>query len=268
MAEFPALPLWTDAITGDTYHLTPAQFGAYMRLLICAWRSPDCSIPNDDTILGRFIGDPKSWSRLKPVVMAFWTLGKDSRYRQMRLLDERNWCATKRLQQRAAGRASALKRLNRGSTTVRTTVPTPIPTPTPTKKERKISKYPKTIVPDTWEPNPSHYELGKQKGKSRGDVEQEAFKMRNWSTGGPNLRSNWDSVFNNWLINNFNNGNGHGQGRPRPLQDDSLSASRAAGRLVDAAKRGEFSFAPRPSLFPAKSPDGLLLLPEGRSSKP
>ena len=39
MAEFPCLPLWTDALLGDTYHLTPAQFGAYLRLLIAADRA-------------------------------------------------------------------------------------------------------------------------------------------------------------------------------------------------------------------------------------
>ncbi|MGI9503313.1 MAG: DUF1376 domain-containing protein, partial [Geminicoccaceae bacterium] len=142
MAEYPALPLWTDALIGDTYQLTPAEFGAYLRLLIAAWRSPDCSLPNNDARLGRMIGDPKGWRRLRPTVMAFWTLGEDGRWRQKRLLDERDWVARKTAQRVAAGKSSALKRKHRGSTTVapplqRNANETATPTPIPIKEETR-----------------------------------------------------------------------------------------------------------------------------------
>ncbi len=129
MAEFPALPLWTDALIGDTYHLTPAQFGAYMRLLIAAWRRPNCDLPDDDRFLGRVVGDQRGWHRLKPIVMPFFDQSDDGFYRQKRLLAERNWCATKAAKNAAAGRTSALKRKNRGSTNV------------PTKLERKSNPH-------------------------------------------------------------------------------------------------------------------------------
>lgn len=47
MAEFSALPLFTDSLVADTAHLTDTEFGRYMRLLILCWRSPECRIPND-----------------------------------------------------------------------------------------------------------------------------------------------------------------------------------------------------------------------------
>ena len=53
MAEFAALPLWTDAYLADTLDLTAEQHGCYLILLMLAWRRPDCSIPNDMTWLKR-----------------------------------------------------------------------------------------------------------------------------------------------------------------------------------------------------------------------
>ena len=40
MADFPALPFFTDAYLGDTQHLTLEEHGAYQKLLYIAWRSP------------------------------------------------------------------------------------------------------------------------------------------------------------------------------------------------------------------------------------
>ena len=47
MAEFPALPLWTDAWIADTKHLSRGERGLYADLLVEMWRTPSCSVPND-----------------------------------------------------------------------------------------------------------------------------------------------------------------------------------------------------------------------------
>lgn len=51
MADFPSLPLFTDAILADTDHLNDEEFGLYMRILILMWRTPGCRIPNDENWL-------------------------------------------------------------------------------------------------------------------------------------------------------------------------------------------------------------------------
>lgn len=56
MAEFPALPLWTDAWVADTKHLTWLERGTYHDLLVLMWRSPGCRIPNDDHWLAKRLG--------------------------------------------------------------------------------------------------------------------------------------------------------------------------------------------------------------------
>lgn len=109
MAEFPALPLWTDALLGDTYQLTPAEFGAYMRLLIVAWRRPDCNLPNDPAFLARSVGDPKGWHRLSRVVLPYFTMGSDGFLRQKRLTDERSFQRNIKDRSAAGGRGKALK---------------------------------------------------------------------------------------------------------------------------------------------------------------
>ena len=56
MAEFPALPIWTDAYKADCSHLSDAEHGRYFLLLVDMWRAPDCRLPNDDEWLARKFG--------------------------------------------------------------------------------------------------------------------------------------------------------------------------------------------------------------------
>jgi hypothetical protein len=51
LAEFPALPLFTDAYLGDTTHLSTFEHGAYLLLLIVSWRTPGCCVADDDALL-------------------------------------------------------------------------------------------------------------------------------------------------------------------------------------------------------------------------
>jgi uncharacterized protein YdaU (DUF1376 family) len=56
MAEFPALPLWTDAYMADTTHLSDAEHGRYLLLLVHLWRAPQQRLPNDNAWLARKFG--------------------------------------------------------------------------------------------------------------------------------------------------------------------------------------------------------------------
>lgn len=47
MAQFPCLPIWTDAWVADTDHLTCEEEGIYFRLIRVMWRTPGCRVPND-----------------------------------------------------------------------------------------------------------------------------------------------------------------------------------------------------------------------------
>jgi len=74
MAEFPALPLFTDAYLADTRHLTAEEHGAYLLLLMCAWRTRGCRLKDDDRTLARLVGvSAARWRKLRPVLADFFT---------------------------------------------------------------------------------------------------------------------------------------------------------------------------------------------------
>ena len=113
MADYPTLPLFTDAFIADTVHLDAAQTGAYIMLLMCAWRTADCRLPNDDDKLARFARcTPRQWLKIKAEVLQFWTL-KDNFWQQKRLSETRVYVTRNVQQKREAGarggKANALK---------------------------------------------------------------------------------------------------------------------------------------------------------------
>jgi len=90
MSAFPVLPLFTDAFIADTTHLTAEETGAYLMLLMVAWRRPGCSLPDDDTSLARWARvSAKTWARIRPRVMAFWALDEAGEWVQSRLSQEK-----------------------------------------------------------------------------------------------------------------------------------------------------------------------------------
>lgn len=140
MADFPALPLWTDAYLGDTRHLTTLEHGAYLLLMMTAWRTPDCRLPDNDKLLARWAGlGPRQWQQIKPQVMQFWHLD-EGHWVQKRLSKEAVWVRKSATanKERASlgGKAKALKDrakplLEADEKHASGMQPTPTPTPTP-----------------------------------------------------------------------------------------------------------------------------------------
>lgn len=109
MAEFPALPLFTDAYLSDTHPgLTLEQHGAYLLLMMLAWRRPGCTLPNDDRwIKGKLGVHGNKWNWLRATVLErFWRQREDGEWEQKRLAKERAYITE--ASERA--RASAAKR--------------------------------------------------------------------------------------------------------------------------------------------------------------
>ena len=146
MAQFPAFPLWTDAYLGDTTHLTTIEHGAYLLLLIIAWRSKDGTLPDDDYLLARYTKLSKAqWRRVKPILEPFYTI-ENGKWIQQRLIDELDAVRQFSKRQSKKGKARWLKNKDSSIAGVSSGLnpsdasPTPTPTPTPITLKEGIGK--------------------------------------------------------------------------------------------------------------------------------
>lgn len=90
-AKPAAIPLFADAYLADTMHLSTEEHGAYLLLLMAAWRQDDCCLPNDDRKLARIAGlSVRKWNAIKPTILEFWTVENGSIF-QPRLRKERTY---------------------------------------------------------------------------------------------------------------------------------------------------------------------------------
>lgn len=133
MAEFAALPLFTDAIIADAGYLTDQKFGAYMRLLMLTWRTPGCRIPNDDVWIAERLARPveEVVAIHRPIINEFFSSNGNYLF-QKRLFKEFKYLTSrsKKQSERAKSRWDKEKDVCRGST-ASGNAPHPTP-PTPT----------------------------------------------------------------------------------------------------------------------------------------
>ena len=74
MAEFPILPIRTDALLADTMDLTTEEFGAYCRILFVMWRQGG-RLPHNPDQLRRIAGcHAVRWTAIGDTVMRPFTI--------------------------------------------------------------------------------------------------------------------------------------------------------------------------------------------------
>lgn len=165
MAEFAALPLFTDSLTADCTHLSDEEFGRYMRLLIVMWRSPNCRIPNDPTwICKRLRLDPLQYvGKVKPIIDEFCICIADAlhgdfimqkrlskEYEHVRGSVEKRKAAAKKRWDTEKQQKSGVQCMSNAY------APTPTPTPTVLDKDKPLSKgYSDPVRP----PNPMEIDM-------------------------------------------------------------------------------------------------------------
>lgn len=71
------MPLYVTDYLGDTMHLNAEQHGAYLLLLMAAWRA-DGRLPNDTGTLQQITRmTAQQWSRAEPILQRFFIVTED-----------------------------------------------------------------------------------------------------------------------------------------------------------------------------------------------
>lgn len=263
LAQYPALPLWTDAYLGDTTHLTTLEHGAYFLLLLAMWRNKG-TLPNDDSELARYARLlPGQWRAIAQRIRRFFKDLGDGTITQPRLADEYARVEKICARRSAAGKAGRLKQLknmrqrwaNAWQTPGKAQAPTPTPTPTekiidkPVELEREeVSQSAKPLTKGTrWQATDlvSQEWLAKAEavrerhGLLKIELALEAEKFGNyWSAcSGPNgIKRDWCKTWLNWALRAEAGRrlNGAGTRKRTAHENFALGAALAVGAIDDA----------------------------------
>src|SRR5262249_9677964 len=124
-----------------------------------------------------------------------------------------------------------------------------------------------TRLSEDWQPSPDNLRFAESEGFSASEIEREGAKFRDYwigRAGAGGVKRDWCSTWRSWSRK------AKTARKPdvRYVQQGGTSASAAAERLAEMARRGHFTFGPRPSLLPRASTNGVGLLSSRRSEQP
>ena len=134
--RFPAFMFWPERYWLDTYDLSDAEHGRYLRVLILMWNTPRCRIPCDPGWIAAKTGRSVQAfeTEIKPILLRFCK-SDGGCWWQTKLLAEYERCERLSSRGRAGGNALAKKKKDTSQKPAKDSkqahAPTPTPTPTP-----------------------------------------------------------------------------------------------------------------------------------------
>jgi uncharacterized protein YdaU (DUF1376 family) len=204
MAEFPSMPLWTDAFIADTTHLNSAETGAYIMLLICMWRSGGY-IPNEDKKLSRFARcTPAQWKRIKPIIMEFLIIDECGITQKNLLKTLSNVQEKVTLNRHLGSLGGKAKALKYKDMALANATPNAIATKTitKTKEDKKENIKRKSSYPNDFIPSKDNAETyWKQKSRSDLNYEDQVIKFASHCKANGKQFVCWQSAWTTWYGN-------------------------------------------------------------------
>jgi uncharacterized protein YdaU (DUF1376 family) len=196
MSEQPYMKLWVGDFTSDTLHLSSAEIGQYMMLLMAMWRGGG-SLPNDPKFLRRITRGP-----VRPAVMAYFVVDGE-RITQKRLAVELK--KAKEKSESAAESARAKYRKDKESAPANGHANAErsdsYHSHSHSYKKERGAKAPsrRQQIPKDWAPIENHFSQAAKLGFGARDVEGMAEDMRIWAGANGSLKKDWDLTFSGWM---------------------------------------------------------------------
>lgn len=273
------MPLYVADYLADTTHLTAAESGAYLHLIMAYWRNGGPLCVADAALARAARMTPEEWDAARPAVLAFFVHGEGGELRHKRIDHELAEAERMYDARRKRTEAATAARVGRNvtnnvtsnvTTNVTLTQPQPQPQPPfPTEREHgEVSPSSEgsggkraeradrgTRLPADWSPSDEDRAFAQAEGI---DPEREAGSFRDYWHGKPGAagrKSNWSATWRNWIRRsaerNANGGSRNGAGS-RNRNGFIVLAERLAREDRDRA---------------ARSTDGSFFEIEGRSAE-
>lgn len=226
------LPLFGSDYLADTRHLSTEEHGAYLLLMMAAWRQEDCSLPNDDKKLARITGlSPRKWLAIRDTILEFWTVS-EGRITQARLLKEWRFAAQKSETNRKSAGARWAKQSVENKETAscerisERNAPQPQPqleepngspnppdphadlmagdvrgaAPSKARPQRRAAK-PETELPTDWAPCLTPAAQAVVEGWPPGMFQRQESAFRNHAADKGRTSKDWQAAFRKWIDN-------------------------------------------------------------------
>jgi uncharacterized protein YdaU (DUF1376 family) len=209
MADFPSLPLWTDSYMSDTAHLTDAEHGIYLQLLIIMWRNPDCRVPDDHKWIARKMRrSVDDFERdVLPIIQEFCQC--DGNWiTQKRLMKEWNYCKNRSKAQSDRANSRWLKEKDKKTAGAASgdMPPSPHPHPSPKDKEKEIdikkNSSKGSRISKDWKVTREDVEYARGKGFSDQRIISMAEEHLDYwlaATGAKAVKKDWAAVWRTWV---------------------------------------------------------------------
>lgn len=218
--SIPYMPLFVADYEADTAHLTVEEDGIYMRLLRLCWRTPGCSVPDDDEWIKRRLRvSDDEFETVKRVIAEFFERDK------ARVFSPRLQREHERINETSQRRRNAGKKGGRPNTPPKTKEKLESPALTKQKQtESPASQLEPELEPDTKEEEPNGsskktrasrlsedwslpddwFQWALDEGWRPEAATVEADKFRDYwisKAGKDAAKLNWKATWRNWMRN-------------------------------------------------------------------
>lgn len=234
MADFPALPLFTDAYMRDCWHLSDAEHGRYLLVLILIWQSPNCRIPNEPAwiahklrrsvedyerdfapIIKEFCVTTGNWLTQKRLAREYTFLRKTSKTQSDRA--KTRWNKKKKSTRAHAGAmpgacqadAGRMPEACRSDAEAMPPHPThTLPTPSEVKEQPTAVRRAKKAarLPEDWVPSVSTCNAIAAMGFTQQQFDFMLANMRDWAKATGKTKIDWDATFRIWARKELKDG--------------------------------------------------------------
>ena len=248
--SLPYFPMYPDDFEADTAHLSLLEDGAYNRLLRLCWRSPGCSVPNDEAwIMRRMrVTDPAEMDAVRAVLAEYFTVEK-GRYTNKRL--SREWREAhdahekRKMAGSKGGKAKALKLNNSEPSNAQAMLKQCSSNQNQNQNQNHKEKTPPiggakktgSRLPEDWTLPTDWRVWAVSEGMMEIDVQREAAKFRDYwiaKSGKDASKRDWQATWRNWIRKAMQDRTPRSQqGKPQPGEVREIRGQRHVYRAYD-----------------------------------